>query len=100
MTKTGAGRGVDQKFVGYDAAAEYLDMNKNTLSAYCSKGYGPAEHARQIESGYARPVFLGSELDRWKANRPGQGARTDRMHTGTGLPCAPCEGVCTVDLPA
>ena len=74
----------DREFVGYGPAAEYLGLARNTLSSYVARGIGPTvarnedgtEH-REIVGQYVLPVFLQSELDRWRADRPGQGARTD-----------------------
>lgn len=68
----------DEKFVGYGPAAEYLELKRNTLSSYVARGIGPvAEQEKIVEGQYVLPVFLKSELDRWKRSRPGQGARTD-----------------------
>jgi hypothetical protein len=68
----------DKRYVGYGPAAEYLGLKRNTLSSYVARGIGPvAQPDKTIEGQYLLPVFLKSELDRWKAERPGQGARTD-----------------------
>jgi hypothetical protein len=67
-----------QEFVGYGPAAEYLGLKRNTLSSYVARGIGPeAKPDRQAEGQYNLPVFTRASLDAWKANRPGQGARTD-----------------------
>lgn len=68
-----------KKFVGYRAAAEYLGIERNTLSSYVSRGIGPAVDHREADGQYNLPVFMRDELDRWKADRPGQGARTDLL---------------------
>lgn len=65
------------EFVGYGPAAEYLGLKRNTLSSYVARGIGPAIERRQVDGQYNLPVFTRGELDRWKADRPGQGARTD-----------------------
>ncbi len=72
------------EFVGYRAAADYLGLARNTLSSYVSRGIGPREKLdakgkpeRRVEGQYLLPVFERAELDRWKEERPGQGARTD-----------------------
>ena len=65
------------EFVGYGPAAEYLGLKRNTLSSYVARGIGPTVEDHRIEGQYVLPVFLRGELDRWKASRPGQGARTD-----------------------
>jgi hypothetical protein len=66
------------RFVGYGPAAEYLGLKRNTLSSYVARGIGPsAEPEKEVEGQYLLPVFTRAELDRWKADRPGQGARTD-----------------------
>lgn len=65
------------EFVGYGPAAEYLGLKRNTLSSYVARGIGPAIDRREVEGQYNLPVFMRDELDRWKADRPGQGARTD-----------------------
>lgn len=65
------------EFVGYGPAAEYLGLKRNTLSSYVARGIGPAIDRREPDGQYNLPVFTQEELDRWKADRPGQGARTD-----------------------
>jgi hypothetical protein len=65
------------EFVGYGPAAEYLGLRRNTLSSYVARGIGPEVDHRKVEGQYNLPVFTREELDRWKADRPGQGARTD-----------------------
>lgn len=67
----------DQEFVGYGPAAAYLSLQANTLNSYVSHGIGPEPASYRVEGQYRRPVFLRSELDRWRAERPGRGARTD-----------------------
>lgn len=68
----------DEEFVGYGPAAEYLGLQRNTLSSYVTRGIGPnALEEKRAEGQYNLPVFMRSELDRWKNDRPGQGARTD-----------------------
>jgi hypothetical protein len=74
----------DREFVGYGPAAEHLGLQRNTLSSYVARGIGPAvaknpdgSDRREIVGQYVLPVFLQSELDRWRDERPGQGARTD-----------------------
>lgn len=66
-----------QKFVGYGPAAAYLGLQRNTLSSYAARGIGPRIEAHEVVDQYNMPVFLRADLDEWKANRPGQGARTD-----------------------
>lgn len=67
-----------EKFVGYGPAAKYLGLRRNTLSSYISRGIGPEmEDERKAQGQYNLPVFTKESLDRWKAERPGQGARTD-----------------------
>ena len=66
------------ELVGFGAAAAYLGIKRNTLTSYCSRGNGPsAQSERRVVKGWALPVFERAELDRWRAARPGQGARTD-----------------------
>lgn len=65
------------EFVGYGPAAKYLGLRRNTLSSYVARGIGPTIERRQVDGQYNLPVFTRGELDRWKADRPGQGARTD-----------------------
>lgn len=65
------------EFVGYGPAAEYLGLKRNTLSSYVARGIGPAKERSEQDGQYVLPVFTRTELDRWKAVRPGQGARTD-----------------------
>ena len=75
--------GVDE-FVGYGPAATYLGLKRNTLSSYAARGIGPkhkvdeqGQPVRVAEGQYLLPVFLKTDLDEWRDNRPGQGARTD-----------------------
>lgn len=71
----------DEKFVGYGPAAAYLGLQRNTLSSYCARGIGPKVHDHEVVDQYNMPVFLRGDLDEWKANRPGQGARTDLIQS-------------------
>lgn len=66
-----------REFVGYGPASEYLGLQRNTLSSYVARGIGPQSCEKRPEGQYVLPVFTQAELDRWKASRPGQGARTD-----------------------
>lgn len=65
------------EFIGYGPAAEYLGLERNTLSSYVARGIGPVIARKEAREQYNLPVFTKAELDRWQANRPGQGARTD-----------------------
>lgn len=67
----------DQEFIGYGPAADYLGLKRNTLSSYVARGIGPRMDRRVPDGQYNLPVFTQEELDRWMAERPGQGARTD-----------------------
>lgn len=67
----------DVEIIGNDAAADRVGLSPVTWRVYVSRGYAPAPHRREIQGGYARPVWWRSALDEWRANRPGQGARTD-----------------------
>lgn len=72
------GMAEDQRFVGYGPAAAYLGLKRNTLSSYVARGIGPeTEPEPEAQGQYNLPVFTRAKLDAWKANRPGQGARTD-----------------------
>lgn len=68
---------VPEEFVGYRPAAQYLGIKPDTLSHYMNKGYGPEVARIEPRGQYNLKVFTRAELDRWKAARPGQGARTD-----------------------
>jgi hypothetical protein len=79
------------EFVGYGPAAEYLGLKRNTLSSYVARGIGPQEKLdaegkpeRRVEGQYLLPVFERAELDRWREDRPGQGARTDLVSAVAG----------------
>jgi hypothetical protein len=65
------------EFVGHGPAAEYLGLTRNTLSSYSSAGLGPKISGRKPRGQYYLPVYKRSDLDAWKASRPGQGARVD-----------------------
>lgn len=78
------------EFVGYGPAATYLGLKRNTLSSYQARGIGPkikedknGDPVRVAEGQYLLPVFLRSDLDEWRDNRPGQGARTDLLATAS-----------------
>lgn len=66
-----------EKFVGYGPAAAYLGLQRNTLSSYSARGIGPRIEDYEYEEQYRKPIFLRNDLDEWRDNRPGQGARTD-----------------------
>lgn len=76
VTDTDAQETPDE-FVGYGPAGEYLGLKRNTLSSYNARGIGPKISRYEVEDQYNKPVFKRADLDEWKANRPGQGARTD-----------------------
>jgi hypothetical protein len=86
----------DQEFIGHEAAGAHVGVSANTLSSCVSAGTGPKIARWQYQGQYRRPVFLASELVRWRDNRPGKGARTDRMHTGGGRHCHLCAGRCSI----
>ncbi len=97
MTIT-SGAVADQEFVGYKAAGAYVGVSANTLSSCVSQGTGPDILRKVARGQYVSPVFTASELERWVKNRPGRGARTDRMHAGGRIPCHLCDGKpCTID---
>jgi hypothetical protein len=73
-------------FVGYEAAAKYLGLKRNTLSSYVARGIGPVVADRKVEGQYVLPVFRQSDLDEWRKDRPGQGARTDLTAAGEDEP--------------
>lgn len=95
MTTT-SGAKADQEFIGHKAAGAHVGVSANTLSSCVSAGTGPAVARWAYIGQYRRPVYLASELERWVANRPGKGARTDRMHAGGGRPCTMCRGRCSI----
>lgn len=68
------------EFEGYGQAAEYLGIRRNTLSGYVARGIGPEPEPDLKPVGqYNLPVFKREKLDAWKAQRPGQGHRTDLL---------------------
>lgn len=78
MTREGETVDTQEKFIGLGLAAHYLELKRNTLSSYMARGIGPeALPDRHADGQYNLPVFTRESLDAWKANRPGQGARTD-----------------------
>lgn len=93
---TPSGTQADQEFVGYKAAGAYIGVSANTLSSHVSQGTGPDILRRVANGQYISPVFTAGALRHWVENRPGKGARTDRMHTGGGRPCPMCSGHCTI----
>lgn len=93
---TSPGVSADQEFIGHGPAGAHVGVSANTLSSCVSAGTGPDVHRWAYVGQYRRPVFLASELERWVKNRPGKGARTDRMHTGGDRNCHLCEGVCRI----
>lgn len=69
------------EFVGFGPASTYLGLQRNTLSSYAARGIGPGIKEHRVVDQYNMPVFDRAELDRWRDNRPGQGARTDLIQT-------------------
>jgi hypothetical protein len=82
-------------FVGYEAAATYLGLKRNTLSSYVARGIGPVVSDRKVEGQYVLPVFAKSDLDEWRKDRPGQGARTDLAGAIEGQPDSELAAVAT-----
>lgn len=68
---------VRNEYVGYGPAGAYLGLKRNTLSSYVARGIGPKVDRKVADGQYNLPVFTRDELDRWRDERPGQGARTD-----------------------
>lgn len=66
-----------REYRGYEAAAKYLGLKRNTLSSYVARGIGPVVSRREVEGQYVIPIFAEGDLDQWAKDRPGQGARTD-----------------------
>lgn len=78
MTSQDETRDPDRRYVGFGPAAAYLGLQRNTLSSYVTRGIGPVPLPdREAQGQYLLPVFTEGELDRWRDDRPGQGARTD-----------------------
>lgn len=68
----------DPDVIGNDAAAAHVGLRPTTWRPYVKRGQAPQPYRREISaSGHALPVWHASDLDRWMANRPGRGARTD-----------------------
>lgn len=67
----------DEEIIGNDAAAAYVGVQPGTWRPYVKRGRAPQPDRREVAGGHALPVWKRSTLDRWLANRPGQGARTD-----------------------
>lgn len=68
----------DPDVIGNDAAAEYVGVRPGTWRPYVKRHQAPQPYRREVTaSGHALPVWHRSQLDNFKANRPGQGARTD-----------------------
>ena len=63
--------------IGNEAAAELVGVRSSTWTAYVARDRAPRPYRREISGGHALPVWRRSDLDAWKAARPGQGARTD-----------------------
>lgn len=71
----------DDEVIGNEAAAAYLGMRPATWRPYVTRGQAPAPHRREISGGHALPVWRKADLDNWRHNRPGRGARTDLGHS-------------------
>lgn len=63
------------KRLGSKAAAEYLGLGYSTWRGLLSRGKGPKPDG--VDESFGKDYWLPSSLDKWKKNRPGQGARTD-----------------------
>jgi hypothetical protein len=57
------------------AAAKYVGVSPSTWRAYVSRGQAPGPDGK--DEAFDRDYWLTSTLDAFKANRKGQGARTD-----------------------
>lgn len=68
----------DDEVIGNAAAAAYVGVGTSTWSGYVTRLRAPAPIRREVVRGYAQPVWRTTDLDAWMAERPGQGARTDR----------------------
>lgn len=64
--------------IGNDAAASLAGVRPGTWRTYVTRGQAPQPYRHEISRGHALPVWRRSALTDWLANRPGQGARTDR----------------------
>lgn len=68
-----------KELVGNEAAAAYVGLSVNSWRPYVARGQAPKpDKPYRVVDGHVRPVWSARILDEWKANRPGQGARTDR----------------------
>ena len=67
----------EDEIVGNAAAAAYVGMSVDAWRPMVSSGQAPESDRREIRGGHALPVWNRATLDHFKANRPGQGARTD-----------------------
>jgi len=84
VTETQSQDGAPDQFVGYQAAADYLGLARNTVSSYVARGIGPEALPETRPHGqYNLPVFTRESLDTWLKGRPGQGARTDLVAVTT-----------------
>jgi hypothetical protein len=63
------------KRLGSKAAAEYLGLGYSTWRGLRSRKKAPPPDG--IDESFGKEYWLPSSLDKWKANRPGQGFRKD-----------------------
>lgn len=77
MTIWGVDQNADEEIKGNEEAARYVGVSVNTWRPYVARNQAPRPDRREIQGGHAVPVWKRSTLDKWKANRPGPGARTD-----------------------
>ena len=64
-------------YLGRQEFAGRIGISVNTLSRYLSEGRLPDPDALTGSGGRAVRGWLPETIDRWNAERPGRGARTD-----------------------
>ena len=74
----------DDDVIGNEAAAVRVGLKVGTWRPYVKRTQAPQPYRREIRGGHALPVWHGAELDEWRDNRPGRGARTDLARSADG----------------
>lgn len=68
---------VPRKYLGLSALARRAGITKATAAGYKRDGYLPTPDVTILEGSREVRGWSEETIDRWLANRPGRGARTD-----------------------
>jgi DNA-binding transcriptional MerR regulator len=66
---------VPEERLSVSAAAKRAGIKTDTFRAYVSRGLAPQPDG--VDETFGRKYWYAATIDRWDAERPGRGARTD-----------------------